>query len=114
MTAVYPPTYAPGVLDLWTLAAVAVGFLTAGAALGWSMATIGVVGGLRSLLTNLNAQQQQIDLLADRIQREVKTRAGVAGAAKRTDKQLLDEAAEVATEPEGRPTTVTRRPTLIR
>ncbi len=114
LTPFHPQPYALGMIPVWYLLVATPVALVAGMAVGWAMAAVGVVGVVRSLKASLDTQQSQLDTLADRIQREVKTRAGDAAAKSRTDKQLSEEATRHLGESEARPQGFLHRPSTLR
>ena len=101
-------------VPVWYLLVATPVALILGMAVGWAVSALGVVGVVRSLKGSLDAQQSQIDTLAERIQREVKTRAGDAASRSRSDKQLAEEALRHLGEKEARPQGFGHRPSTLR
>lgn len=96
----------------WSLiVAVLVVALLGGAITGAVSLAIGGMGVTRGLRTRVDQLQERTERTNERITREVKTRAGDAATAKRTDAQVREEAIKLQAE---RGAAGARRPTPIR
>lgn len=96
--------------DLWTFAALQLVALLGGALTGAVALLIGGAGAHRAIVRRLDEAENAIDDQSVRITKEVKQRAGLAGAAKRaqTDAEVRVEAeqrlaTERAPQTQGRP-----------
>ncbi len=81
-------------MDLWSLLALQAITLIGGLLAGAIALAIGGAGGIKVLRTSQTRLKDAVERIDERITHEVKTRAGRASAAARTDKELTQEAQE--------------------